>query len=1314
MMASRAKTSSDPRLNLRTFANHPACFRLACLMVIQSAFLFPALAAPAGAAPDFSAVTSTVQGWVDKGYYHGAGLFIADGRGVLCEKYFGDHDSNTVTLIASSGKWLAAATVMSLVDAGSLSLEDHPSRYLPEFKNDPKDKATLRQMLSHTSGYPPYQPKDKPVDKYQTLVESVDQIVPLPPDYPPGDRFDYGGLAMQVAGRMAEVATGENWETLFQERIARPCRMMNTHFTPVDQGGGHSPMLGGGARSTLRDYANFLSMIFNGGAFNGKSVLSTNVIREMQADQVRGALVKPAEFVERVRGAKHNGIYGLGEWREQLDAHGDAVLISSPSWAGAYPWIDKTTGVYGVILAHVDGPNIGRDHFSGFYSSPVLAQMVRDAIAGLPGLSASRHPEILVARGDRETVKARLDDSPWARKSCAELKSRVDAYVVLCATNPQFMSSRLFMNWQTHYVTPLVRNSRSVGGEGRAPVPTPRFGGARDWASKYQAPARLEDLKPYNDSTGKVWLFNKESKKDEWAEPADTGRLFESVNERILQTAADAGFIYWVTGDEKYARYASEILCTYMEGFSYMQPPKIVGGGGGQVIGFDSFEVIHEDIVTPLAEGYDFICDYLRRQGRDTAMIQAQLKRMADRVIDGGDASGNWNLNQARIIAYAGLGLEDNTNYPDGKGREFYVNVVLNARLPAQTGITHVIKEGFDPATGVWPEAPGYSFNTAKDIVLIASLLSGDAGGREVLADPVLERAIAAQINLVYPNGFAIGLGDTVNPRVNTTALELLIAAARRRGDTNQEIQFASALNREIESGNYQRTAKANLIALAKYVGELTAVPAAGINSQRTFFGAPLNVLMQRINGADPSHSLAAAMYGTQGGHVHANGLAMELYGAGLILGADPGRGSSYWQADHAEYYSQPPAHNTVIISGRSNYSVNPRSQIAMTLDCVEPAPGEKGVSPDIGFAQASFHYSNPAADQQRTLALIRISPQAGFYYDVFRSRAQNETNSFHDYLYHDLGQSLALTDGEGRPLPLAATGLLSSQKGCLKGYDYFKNEKSVNFAGNIAGDFSARLPDGASCSMHFWMTGVGGRTIFSVIAPGDHAIRDELPSFAELPMPTLVVRQQGDAWRRPFMTVYEPVSGADNVAVTNVHAVKLGDPDSNLAACVVEGSVLTGSSTEGFSAILAQDDHANGERHFEGVGFCGNFGVIVKRSGKICELYLGRGQAIGETNLFLRAANGEPVNAALYRNTNGWDCASSASVKAGLLFQLPEHAAMGKSWRLVRTDSNGQQEIVPANIQENTDQPGPIYLSVTCELPAGENGRLSIEPAKP
>ena len=329
----------------------------------------------------FNPVFRTVQGWIDRGYYPGAALLVAQGDRVLCERYFGSYRPDTVVYIASAGKWLAAATIAAAVDDGKLSWDDPASKWLPELTGA-KGRATLRQLLAHTAGYPDYQPADRPRDSYQTLAVSVAHIVPLPAEAEPGARFHYGGLAMQVAGRLAELATSRDWETLFQEKIARPLGMTGTHFTPVDTGEGHAPMLGGGARSTLRDYASFLEMIAHDGVFRGRRVLSIAAIREMQADQVRGAWVEPGcEFVERARGAKHNGIYGLGEWREQLDAHGEAVLISSPSWAGAYPWIDKTCGVWGVVLMHVDTTAAARDKFNAFYTSPVLALLVRQAVA---------------------------------------------------------------------------------------------------------------------------------------------------------------------------------------------------------------------------------------------------------------------------------------------------------------------------------------------------------------------------------------------------------------------------------------------------------------------------------------------------------------------------------------------------------------------------------------------------------------------------------------------------------------------------------------------------------------------------------------------------------------------------------------------------------------------------------------------------------------------------------------------------------------------------------------------------------------------
>jgi CubicO group peptidase (beta-lactamase class C family) len=332
---------------------------------------------------NFSGITHQIQGWVDHGFYPGAGLILGRGEQILLEQYFGRSTPETEEFIASAGKWLAAAVIAAVVDQGLLSWDDTVGQWLPEFVGE-AGEIRLRQLLSHSSGLADQQPPGRRSDDYQTLAESVAQIVPLPLRDRPGTRFRYGGLSMQVAGRMAELATAQGFEELFQRVLAQPLGLQHTRFTPVDSSPGHSPMLAGGARSNTRDYARFLAMIAANGRFEGKQVLSPSAIHEMQRDQLAGAHVEPGEFVERVRAAKHTGVYGLGQWRERLNHEGRATQLSSPSWAGTYPWIDNERDVYGVLLAHVDlGGPPWDGGFNPFYSSATIAELVAAVIDGV-------------------------------------------------------------------------------------------------------------------------------------------------------------------------------------------------------------------------------------------------------------------------------------------------------------------------------------------------------------------------------------------------------------------------------------------------------------------------------------------------------------------------------------------------------------------------------------------------------------------------------------------------------------------------------------------------------------------------------------------------------------------------------------------------------------------------------------------------------------------------------------------------------------------------------------------------------------------
>ncbi|HKO80474.1 MAG TPA: serine hydrolase domain-containing protein, partial [Chitinophagaceae bacterium] len=120
------------------------------------------IAQPRKSTYDFSYLRQKIQSWIDSGYYSGASIIIAKDNKIVYKNYFGNYKPETVVFIASAGKWLAAATIAAVVDEGKLNWNDKVKKWLPEFK-DVKGEATLAQLLSHTAGYPDYQPNENPV-----------------------------------------------------------------------------------------------------------------------------------------------------------------------------------------------------------------------------------------------------------------------------------------------------------------------------------------------------------------------------------------------------------------------------------------------------------------------------------------------------------------------------------------------------------------------------------------------------------------------------------------------------------------------------------------------------------------------------------------------------------------------------------------------------------------------------------------------------------------------------------------------------------------------------------------------------------------------------------------------------------------------------------------------------------------------------------------------------------------------------------------------------------------------------------------------
>ncbi len=293
---------------------------------------------------DFSAVTARLEGAIASNELPGVGLVIVDRDEVLYEEAFGTSAVSSELLLASATKLASASTIMTLVDDGLVDLDDPIDAYLPAFA-DTRGDITIRQLLAQTHGLPFNHPSIPLPGRTSdlTLEQAVDQIArDVVPVRPPGTASDYSPeIAYQILGRIAEVATGEPWSALFETRIADPLDMSQTTYND-DQ----NPRLGGGASSTLADYAHLLQMHLAGGTFRGERVLSEAAVLEMQQDHV-----DDLPFLSDPDKAEVG--YGLAWWFDEVEPGGAPTQISVPGLFGSIPWIDLSRG-YGAFLLTFD------------------------------------------------------------------------------------------------------------------------------------------------------------------------------------------------------------------------------------------------------------------------------------------------------------------------------------------------------------------------------------------------------------------------------------------------------------------------------------------------------------------------------------------------------------------------------------------------------------------------------------------------------------------------------------------------------------------------------------------------------------------------------------------------------------------------------------------------------------------------------------------------------------------------------------------------------------------------------------------------
>jgi CubicO group peptidase (beta-lactamase class C family) len=276
---------------------------------------------------------------------------VQDGETVLLRAY-GQRDAEaglpttpqTQFLICSITKTFTATGLAMLVDEGRLDWTKPVRDYVPDFRlHDPiaTDRITVRDLLCHHSGLPRHDWIWMPGDR--SSAEMLAAMRYIEPSRDVRTTFQYCNLGFHAASIVAERITGQSWEDFTRTRIIDPLKMSATfdveHLAAAEDAAAPylvhrdqrqrtklwsiSTTAAGGINTSVAALANWMTFLLVEGEFENQRLLSSALIREMQAPRVHSA-TPDFEF-----GHSH---YGLGF--NTTTYRGERIVGHSGGWLG--------------------------------------------------------------------------------------------------------------------------------------------------------------------------------------------------------------------------------------------------------------------------------------------------------------------------------------------------------------------------------------------------------------------------------------------------------------------------------------------------------------------------------------------------------------------------------------------------------------------------------------------------------------------------------------------------------------------------------------------------------------------------------------------------------------------------------------------------------------------------------------------------------------------------------------------------------------------------------------------------------------------
>lgn len=257
-------------------------------------------------------INELMNAYAENGQFNGT-ILVKKGENIIYKNAFGLANRewnipNTIDskfLAGSIGKPITAFMTLILVNDGLIDLNSTINEYIPDYSGPGKNKATIHQILTHTSGIPDHGAIPNLSKKMVRWTYTTDQYLALINDldlkFEPGTGFSYSGIAYNLLAIICEKVSKKDFSDLLNERLFIPLEMYNSkHDKNLDidlkRASGYEYHLlegymnpsfidmslikgSGGVLTTVEDLAKF-----NNECFNTQKLLSKDLYKKYLPD----------------------------------------------------------------------------------------------------------------------------------------------------------------------------------------------------------------------------------------------------------------------------------------------------------------------------------------------------------------------------------------------------------------------------------------------------------------------------------------------------------------------------------------------------------------------------------------------------------------------------------------------------------------------------------------------------------------------------------------------------------------------------------------------------------------------------------------------------------------------------------------------------------------------------------------------------------------------------------------------------------------------------------------------------------------------